>query len=301
MYSDKLNYTSNHPHWRVEDVFKISAQLARGGLEQNYAIGMHNHDFYEINVVLSGEGMHYIGERRVEASEGDVFIIPPKVNHGYEGGAGFDVYHLTLSPGYMEKNSAELSQMPSFSTLFHIEPALREHVSSHMHLHLDEEEIGRLTPYLDSLRQRMQSRRTEDVIISNCEALIIITMLCAAYDKRLATMDKTDSEDELFLQSIAHVYECYNRKLSIEELARMASMSRTSYIERFKRTTGMPPGEFITGQRISAAKSMLRDTGLSLSEIAHRVGFYDSSHLIRAFERLTGESPSDFRAAAKQG
>ena len=301
MYSDKLNYTSNHPHWRVEDVFKISAQLARGGLEQNYAIGMHNHDFYEINVVLSGEGMHYIGERRVEASEGDVFIIPPKVNHGYEGGAGFDVYHLTLSPGYMEKNSAELSQMPSFSTLFHIEPALREHVSSHMHLHLDEEEIGRLTPYLDSLRQRMKSRRTEDVIISNCEALIIITMLCAAYDKRLATMDKTDSEDELFLQSIAHVYECYNRKLSIEELARMASMSRTSYIERFKRTTGMPPGEFITGQRISAAKSMLRDTGLSLSEIAHRVGFYDSSHLIRAFERLTGESPSDFRAAAKQG
>ena len=300
MYSDKLNYTSNHPHWRVEDVFKISAQLARGGLEQNYAIGMHNHDFYEINVVLSGEGMHYIGERRVVASEGDVFIIPPKVNHGYEGGAGFDVYHLTLSPGYMEKNSAELSQMPSFSSLFHVEPALREHVSSHMHLHLDEEEIGRLTPYLDSLRQRMKSRRTEDVIISNCEALIIITMLCAAYDKRLATMDKTDSEDELFLQSIAHVYECYNRKLSIEELARMASMSRTSYIERFKRTTGMPPGEFITGQRISAAKSMLRDTGLSLSEIAHRVGFYDSSHLIRAFERLTGESPSDFRAAAKQ-
>ena len=56
MYSDKLNYTSNHPHWRVEDVFKISTQLARGGLEQNYAIGMHNHDFYEINVVLSGEG-----------------------------------------------------------------------------------------------------------------------------------------------------------------------------------------------------------------------------------------------------
>lgn len=300
MYSDKLNYTSNHPHWRVEDVFKISTQLARGGLEQNYAIGMHNHDFYEINVVLSGEGMHYIGERRVEASEGDVFIIPPKVNHGYEGGAGFDVYHLTLSPGYMEKNSAELSQMPSFSSLFHVEPVMREHISSHMHLHLEPEELGEIQPYLDSLRGRMKSKRTEDVIIGNCEALIIITMLCAAYDKRRCVMESTRNEDELFLQSIAHIYEKYNRKISIEELARMARMSRTSYIERFKRTTGLPPGEFITGQRISAAKAMLSNTSLSVSEIAHRVGFYDSSHLIKAFERLTGESPSDFRAAAKQ-
>ena len=300
MYSDKLNYTSNHPHWRVEDVFKISTQLARGGLQKNYAIGMHNHDFYEINVVLSGEGMHYIGERRVEASEGDVFIIPPKVNHGYEGGAGFDVYHLTLSPGYMEKNSAELSQMPSFSSLFHVEPVMREHISSHMHLHLEPEELGEIQPYLDSLRGRMKSKRTEDVIIGNCEALIIITMLCAAYDKRRCVMESTRSEDELFLQSIAHIYEKYNGKLSIEELARMARMSRTSYIERFKRTTGLPPGEFITGQRISAAKAMLSGTSLSVSEIAHRVGFYDSSHLIKAFERLTGESPSDFRAAAKQ-
>jgi len=300
MYSDKLNYTSNHPHWRVEDVFKISTQLARGGLEQNYAIGMHNHDFYEINVVLSGEGMHYIGERRVEASEGDVFIIPPKVNHGYEGGAGFDVYHLTLSPGYMEKNSAELSQMPSFSSLFHVEPVMREHISSHMHLHLEPEELVEIQPYLDSLRGRMKSKRTEDVIIGNCEALIIITMLCAAYDKRRCVMESTRSEDELFLQSIAHIYEKYNGKISIEELARMARMSRTSYIERFKRTTGLPPGEFITGQRISAAKAMLSNTSLSVSEIAHRVGFYDSSHLIKAFERLTGESPSDFRAAAKQ-
>ncbi len=299
MYSEKLNYVSNHPHWRVEDVFKISARLAKGGIQRNYRIGMHNHDFYEVNVVLSGEGMHYIGERRTSAHIGDIFIIPPKVEHGYEGGEGFNVYHLTLSPRYLEKYSAELQQMPAFSALFRVEPVMREHVSSQMHLRLEPEELENISPYLYSLVTRMKSDSTEDIIIGNCEALIIITMLCAAYDKRLTVRGGEAGDDEAFLQSIAYIYEHYNQKLSIEALAKMARMSRTSYIDRFKRTTGFPPGEFITKQRISAAKAMLRDTSLSLSEIAHTVGFYDSSHLIRAFENLTGESPSDFRLAAK--
>ena len=298
MYSEKLNYVSNHPHWRVEDVFKISTRLAKGGVQKNYCIGMHTHDFYEINIVLCGEGMHYIGERRTKAEVGDIFIIPPRVSHGYEGGESFDVYHLTLSPGYLEKYSAELHQMPAFSALFRVEPVMREHTSAQMHLHLSEGQLNELRPYLDSLLARMKSSSTEDIIIGNCEALIIITMLCAAYDKKLAEYSE-NGDDEAFLQSIAYIYEHYNQKISIESLSKMARMSRTSYIDRFKRATGLPPGEFITKQRISAAKAMLRDTSLSISEIAHTVGFYDSSHLIRSFESLTGESPSNFRLASK--
>ena len=299
MYSEKLNYPSNHPHWKVEEVFKISSRLAKGGVQRNYEIGMHIHDFYEVNIILKGEGRHYIGERSAEAVKGDIFIIPPKTSHGYTGGEGFDVYHLTLSPRYLEKYSAELTRLPAFSALFRVEPVMRERISSHLHLHLEPQELEEITPYLDSLRGRMKKSSADQIIIGNCEALIIITMLCAAYGKKLSSSDDLHRGDEAFLQSIAYIYENYNKKISIDALARMAQMSRTSYLKRFKAATGKPPGEFITDQRISAAKGMLRDTAMSVSEIAHAVGFYDSSHMIRAFEHITGESPSDFREAFK--
>ena len=49
----------------------VSAYLMR-----NYSIGMHVQDCIEINIVTRGYGLHYIGEGRISANIGDVFIIP---------------------------------------------------------------------------------------------------------------------------------------------------------------------------------------------------------------------------------
>ena len=57
---------------------------------KDYEIGMHEQEFYEINLITKGEGMHYIDDSRIKAEVGDVFIIPPKISHGYLGGKDFD-------------------------------------------------------------------------------------------------------------------------------------------------------------------------------------------------------------------
>ena len=55
---------------------------------------MHEQDFYEINIIVKGTGMHYINDNKVLAKVGDVFILPPRVPRGYYDNEGFDVYHL---------------------------------------------------------------------------------------------------------------------------------------------------------------------------------------------------------------
>ena len=292
MYPDRLEKEKKHPHWSVDDIFGGSKGPVRGFVQRDYRIGMHEQDFYEINIVLGGQGEHYIGERHTPVKVGDVFIIPPNVSHGYEGGVGFDVYHIVLRPGFLEKNSSELQSLPHFSALFRTEPFMRERTAARLHLHLDVEDLSELQPRLDELTRRSGSDSPHNVILSICNALMVISALCAAYDGKLS---RVDGVDEQFAQSLSYIYENYRDRISISELSKIAGMSRTAYIEKFKKITQKTPGVFITQHRISVARELIVSTVLPLEEIARTTGFYDASHLARTFFKHFGKAPSELR------
>lgn len=71
---------------------------------QLFPILMHNHSFYEINIVTSGSGWHYIENQCIKAKLGSVFVIPPNVRHGYytEDPHSFKIFHILLSSYFME-------------------------------------------------------------------------------------------------------------------------------------------------------------------------------------------------------
>ena len=282
-------------HFTAEEVF-APPKLARGFVEKNYRRNMHTQGFYEVNIVLSGSATHTIGEREITVKAGDTFIIPPNVPHSYDGGEGFDVYHILISPKFLEKNSAELQLLPAFSALFRVDPLMREKTSAKLHFRLTEEEISELSPALDRLTLHTAETGTESAILTNCEALSLIVRLCTAYNKR--EKPSADSEDEAFQRSISYIYENSSRHITIEELSAIARMSRTAYTVKFKRVTGTSPGKFQTQYRVEQAKTMLTETTLPISQIAAEVGCFDTSHLIRIFSAETEITPSEYRKKA---
>jgi AraC-like DNA-binding protein len=82
---------------------------------------------------------------------------------------------------------------------------------------------------------------------------------------------------------------------TLETLARRAAMSRTAFAERFRAAVGEPPHRYLTAWRIQAARRLLTDTGLSLEQVAVRVGYDSSSSLSRAFKKVTGTAPGAYR------
>ena len=296
MYPDRLEKEKKHPHWSVDDIFGGSKGPVRGFVQRDYRIGMHEQDFYEIHIVLGGHGEHYIGERHTPVREGDVFIIPPNVSHGYEGGVGFDVYHIVLRPGFLEKNSSELQSLPHFSALFRTEPFMRERTAARLHLHLDRDELFALRPRLDELAGRSGNDAPHDIILSSCNALMVISSLCTAYDGRLCG---GAGEDEQFARSLSYIYENYGGRILVSELSRIAGMSRTAYIEKFKEITGKTPGAFIALHRVMAARELIVSTSEPIEDISVRVGFYDASHLTRTFLKHIGKTPSELRKSLK--
>ena len=85
------------------------------------------------------------------------------------------------------------------------------------------------------------------------------------------------------------------RSWTMAQLARTAALSRSAFFERFTRTVGLPPMEYLLAWRMAVAKDLLRRHDLGLAEVAERVGYGSASTFSTAFSRHVGQSPSRFR------
>lgn len=88
---------------------------------------------------------------------------------------------------------------------------------------------------------------------------------------------------------------------SVESLAEAASMSRSNFAERFTAAFDRSPMSFVHHIRMQRAVELLESGGLSIDQIASRVGFASRSHFSRAFKKHTGTSPNLFRLVANIG
>ncbi len=84
-----------------------------------------------------------------------------------------------------------------------------------------------------------------------------------------------------------------SQPLTVENLASQAHLSPFHFARQFKATLGLSPHQFLLKIRIEKALQLL-STRRSLTEIAFATGFYDQSHFVHAFRRVTGQTPKAF-------
>ncbi len=85
--------------------------------------------------------------------------------------------------------------------------------------------------------------------------------------------------------------------LSIEDLADRVGWSPSHLKARFRREVGMPPAEFYLRHRVECARQEIMTTQTPLARVAQEYGFGSSQYLATCFRRITGRSPSSYRAA----
>ena len=83
-------------------------------------------------------------------------------------------------------------------------------------------------------------------------------------------------------------------RISLDELARQAGVSRFHFARQFRLSTGESPMEYLRRVRIERSKSILQSRDSTIAEVAARLGFSDQSHFTRIFGRLVGVSPGSF-------
>ncbi len=85
----------------------------------------------------------------------------------------------------------------------------------------------------------------------------------------------------------------------VGRLARVSGVSEAHFARSFKQAFGVPPHRYLLTRRIERARALLRDTDLSITDIAFETGWNSLGTFGRIFRDITGESPGELRAREK--
>ncbi|WP_292528776.1 AraC family transcriptional regulator [Methylocystis sp.] len=82
---------------------------------------------------------------------------------------------------------------------------------------------------------------------------------------------------------------------TLEELAAQAAASRSVLADRFSQLVGCPPIQYLTQWRMQIAAKRLADPGVKVAAVAHEIGYESEAAFSRAFKKIVGRSPSQWR------
>ncbi|MFI9437332.1 MULTISPECIES: GlxA family transcriptional regulator [Streptosporangium] len=108
------------------------------------------------------------------------------------------------------------------------------------------------------------------------------------------------ADDVRLSEVIAWARANLGRRLSVDDLAARALMSRRSFARRFKAATGATPHAWLLTQRLNLAEELLETTDLPVESIAHQVGYAGAAVFREQFALRRGVPPRDYRRAFRQ-
>lgn len=85
--------------------------------------------------------------------------------------------------------------------------------------------------------------------------------------------------------------------ITLDRLAQACSLSPSAFLRAFRKSTGLPPHQWLLARRVDRAAALMRQGELPLSEVALSSGFSDQSHFTRVFSQRMGVSPGAWRRA----
>ena len=279
MYPKVLENDPKH-YWFGEEFWE-QGNLVHAYMHKDYRVKMHAHQFYEINIVMKGEGRHYIAESCLPAVVGDIFVIPPQIPHGYFPRQPMDVFHILLSSAFIDRYREELAQIPGYDLLFDIEPLIRRFSGTNFNLNMD---ATRLAELEKELRKMLDAEAAGLYLYQNVLALGIIERLGTQFQKMRTSGQLVTGEDEEILRILEYIKTNLGTKLTISQIAAFGNMSAATLNRRFHQLFRISPMQYVMDCRVALARELLASHRYTKTEIALQCGFYDTAHMKKALK-----------------
>lgn len=253
-------------------------------------VPMHWHSEFEINRVLHGVGEFICGDSRFLVREGDLILIPPNVLHAaypYDNSRlhyQAIVFHSSMLGTTSNDRCTIECIRPIINGSVQITEPIRPESKNYAEQKASSDQIFscifRNLPQLDLL---LKSELLRFIWLLDCKPDLSVH---AGYNI---------SYSELIRPALEYMMENFHENISISQLADVVHLSKSYFMNCFKKAVGIGAMEHLINLRINAACEALSTTGKMISEIAFTCGYNNLSNFNRQFKQIMGCSPKEYR------
>lgn len=246
---------------------------------------LHEHEFGEIVIVMSGNGWHVLNDEPQLITCGEVFYIRPEDRHAFE-----QVNDLFLT-NVIYRPSERLLRPERLRNLLEDGEA-----TGRRRWQVTEDGLKRLSPLLAALGREARS----DDPLSDVMAESLFVQLAVELCRQRFAVDGAELPPSARLgHLLAYLRHHCTEDVDLEGLAERFGYSPRTFQRAFRDATATTPHSYLVQLRIGRAMWALRTTGDSVTDVAFACGFHDSNYFSSCFSKLTGFSPSEYRRLSR--
>ncbi len=258
---------------------------------------IHRHmDFSELVIVMSGTATHIVDNEMFPIKQGDVFVIGKETLHGYTNAVDFKICNIMFRFESFLSADYDIKKAPGFHTLFVLEPYLATIHGFANRLTLTPDDYIKVYDIIHAMMNEYSSDSDGRVTILQSYFMLLTVML-----SRLCDIQGEENRRDIInvANTAAYIERHYTEKFTLDELAQMSHYSSRHFVRIFTETYHTTPQKYILSLRLRHACTMLRDSGMSVEDIALQSGFSDGNYFSRIFKKYMNMSPKQYRSNAK--
>ena len=254
----------------------------------------HTHDFTEIVLIEKGSGVHVSKQGKKSVSMGDVLIAPRGAVHGYENTENLRLLNIIFDISLLDLSKGDLPGLPGYNLLAGHGVCDSRGLPVAGEFALNPEEINRICGIVQKMRLELADRRAG--YKSECVSLLLSLAVLLARKPGGEQKNAHSAMDNKLEKTLDYMERHWPEKMEMEHLAKLSNCSLRNFERVFRKITGRSPASYIIDLKLRRAKNLLKNSKLSISEIAAKTGFGTGAYLARQLNKNFSMTAKEYRA-----
>ncbi len=253
---------------------------------RNFKAPAHWHSDIELIAVLSGEMSYSVNGEIITLRAGEgVFINSRQLHYGFSETEKECEFICILIHPLMLCVTQTLEEK-------YVVPLLKNKNLAYIKLSDDEPWKNEVLGLILSM---YHEKDTEAAPLTMAASFLKIWSLI--YEKsKVAISTKKENVDFTILKSmIGYIQKFYGQKITLDDIARAGAVGQSKCCKLFAKYTGTTPNTYLIQYRLHQSFWYLKNTDMTITEVAGAVGFSGSSYYAESFRKWCNKSPSEYR------
>ena len=263
-------------------------------ITSNHAIGMPSklypnngvnsyHDFFEFEFLKKGKGIHYINGSPFEVKRNYAYLLFPGESHHklLDEDVEFELYNLKLDVSVPDKSLiADLNEY-----------------KNPLCVYLNDDDSKFIENEFNLLINTLNSNLYNHRMAKSCAERILNIFLCAL---EKSEKSERNTENEAIWKTIKYIEKNFDKNINLSDIAELLNVSENYMGVYFKKHTGMNFTNYLNRKRLFHSVNLLKETDMSIKEIAFSSGFNSPEYFTRVFTAAFSKSPKEYRNEYKK-